>query len=233
MNTLRNVQGMMMHSFEIPATEQPLLQAMLDGQLRPNGVSDHTLLASAHTLPRGVFTLGDINGAYSDSPCMLTPTRSLLPARVAARLVQALKLDMASQVLVLAAGTGYEAALMAPMAGHIVACEDDAVLQGVLRKNLRGIANIEALPNSPLRVPASSTPFTHVLIATPFEVLPSSLLQQLPTTIKIAGVRVSEAGIPTALVMQRQGSVWLEETLFESPVGPVHPALRAADHFVF
>lgn len=220
-------------SFLVPATEQPLLQAMLDGQLRPNGVSNHAVLTSAQSLPRGLFTLGNIDGAYTDSPCSLTATRSLLPARVAARLVQALGLNAESRVLVLAAGTGYEAALLAPMVASVVACEDDEALQGALRSNLRDVKNAEALPNGPLRIPASSEPFTHVLVAAPFEVLPSQLLQALPNSVRLAGVRVSEAGIPTALVLQRQGSVWLEETLFESPVGPVHPALRAADHFVF
>ncbi|MFO0500300.1 MAG: protein-L-isoaspartate O-methyltransferase family protein, partial [Pseudomonadota bacterium] len=187
---------MQTYSFTITAAEQPLLQAMLDGQLRPTGVSDHAVLASAQSLPRGPFTLGDVDGAYTDSPCNLTPTRSLLPARVAARLVQALGLTEESRVLVLAAGTGYEAALLAPMVASVVACEDDEALQGALRRNLRDIKNAEALPNGPLRSPASSQPFTHVLVAAPFEVLPSALLQALPSTIKLAGVRVSESGIP-------------------------------------
>ena len=219
----------------MPATETTHLHAMIDGQLRPNGVADHALLARVAALPRTPFAPKgtELAALYLDQPLPLHGSRSLLPPRTSARLVQALGADDTSRVLVLGAGTGYEAALLAPLVGSLTACEDDAALQPLLRKNLKPYSNASVLPFAPNRVPASSEPFTHVLAAVPFAVLPAAVLGAVGEGGKIAGVRVAETGLPTALVQTRIGKSWLAETLFETAAGPVHPQLAAAEHFVF
>jgi protein-L-isoaspartate(D-aspartate) O-methyltransferase len=208
---------------------------MIDGQLRPNGVSDHTLLARVAALPRAAFAPHGTETAalYLDQPLALSSTRSLLPPRTAARLIQALELNAHSRVLVAAAATGYEAALLAPLVQHVTACEQEPDLLNMLRSNLAPYPNAEVLPFGPTQRLAVSTPFTHLLLAAPFAVVPSSLTELLVEGCKLAGVRVGESGLPTALVRTKHGKAWLEETLFESPAGPVHPALTATEHFVF
>lgn len=216
--------------------DTPWMQSMLDGQLRPHGLCQPLILERVKALPRDAFVLGsaqNCGAAYADTPCPLTETRSLLPVRAVARMVEALNLKPESRVLVLAAGTGYEAAFLAPFASEVVACEDDGALQPLLRKNLRGMENVSVLPNGPLQVPASSQPFTHVVLGAPFEVLPQALLKKLFTPVVVAGVRVQPSGLSTALVMHHQGHTWLEDVLCECPAGPAHPQLRASEAFIF
>jgi protein-L-isoaspartate(D-aspartate) O-methyltransferase len=223
----------MQEQMTMPAPVQ--LQAMIDGQLRPNGVSNHALLARVAALPREAFAPAtpDAAALYLDQPLALSATRSLLPPRTAARLVQALDLNAQSRVLVAAAATGYEAALLAPLVQSVTACEQDPDLLNMLRSNLAACANTDVLPFGPAQRVATSEPFTHLLVAAPFAVLPPCLTELLAEGGKLAGVRVAEAGLPTALIRTKHGKAWLEETLFESPAGPVHPALMATEHFVF
>jgi protein-L-isoaspartate(D-aspartate) O-methyltransferase len=211
------------------------LQAMIYGQLRPNGVSDHALLARVVAVPRAAFAPQGTEAAalYLDQPLPLPHGRSLLPPRTAARLIQALELNSYSRVLVVAAASGYEAALLAPLVESVTACEQDPDLLNLLRSNLAPYPNAEVLPFGPAQRLAVSTPFTHILLAAPFAVLPNSLTELLAEGGRLAGVQVNDAGLPTALVRTKHGKVWLEETLFESPAGPVHPALMATEHFVF
>lgn len=216
-------------------TNTTLLEAMIDGQLRPNGVTDAQLLAQVAALPRQNFvpTSTDPAVLHLDQPLPLGNGRSLLPPRTSARLVQALQLTPTSRVLVVAAGTGYEAALLAPQVAQVTAAEDEPSLLPSLRRNLAEFANAEVLPFGPAQRLASSAPFTHILVAAPFAVAPATLTAQLADGGKLAGVQVNEAGLPTALVRTKHGSTWLEETLFESPAGAIHPAMVAAEHFVF
>ncbi|MCA3243717.1 MAG: hypothetical protein INF43_00225 [Alphaproteobacteria bacterium] len=211
------------------------LEAMIDGQLRPNGVTNTALLARVAALPRQPFAPAGTDPAllHLDQPLPLGGSRSLLPPRTSARLIQALELTPRSRVLVAAAGPGYEAALLAPLVAHVTACEADASLLLALRTNLVDYANADVLPFGPAQRLASSEPFTHVLLAAPFAVVPPVLSALVADGGKLAGVQVNEAGLPTALVRTKHGKSWVEETLFESPAGAVHPALAAGEHFVF
>lgn len=218
-----------------PLPNHACLQAMIDGQLRPNGVTDAALLARVAALLRQPFAPPGTDPAvlHLDQPLPLGNGRSLLPPRTSARLIQALNLTPTSRVLVVAAGTGYEAALLAPLVAKVTACEDDAALLLALRTNLVGYANADVLPFGPAQRLASSEPFHHILIAAPFAVVPPVLSALLAEGGTLAGVQVNEAGLPTALVRTKHGKSWLEETLFESPAGAVHPGLAAHEHFIF
>ncbi len=213
----------------------PVMQAMIDGQLRPNGVTEAWLLARVAALPRAAFvpTATDDAQLHTDQPLALGNGRSLLPPRTSARLIQALNLTAESRLLVVAAATGYEAALAAPQVAQLTAMEDNPTLLPLLRRNLAPHPQATVLPYGPSQPLAVSSLFTHMLVAAPFAILPATLGRLLVEGGTLVGVRCTEAGLPTALVRTKHGKTWLEETLFESPAGAVHPAMAATEHFVF
>jgi protein-L-isoaspartate(D-aspartate) O-methyltransferase len=220
---------------QLQLAETASREAMIEGQLRPNGVTDAALLARVAALPRQPFAPAGTDSAvlYLDQPLPLGYGRSLLPPRTSARLLQALELNAQSRLLVVAAGSGYEAAMAAPLVAHLTAAENNPTLLATLRQNLVNFTNAEILPFGPAQRLAVSQPFTNILVAAPFAVLPAALTELLAEGGKLAGVRVDESGLPTALVRTKHGTTWFEETLFETPAGVVHPALAAAEHFVF
>jgi len=97
---------------------------MIDCQLRPNKVTDERILAAFARVQRELFVPEPLRGvAYVDEDLPLGRGRYLMEPMVAARLLQAAMPDRKDTALVVGAGVGYEAALLALLARSVVALE--------------------------------------------------------------------------------------------------------------
>src|SRR5258708_37645061 len=95
---------------------------MIDGQLRPNRVTNAPLLAVIGELPRERFLPEAMRSvAYADDDVPLGDGRYLMEPMVLARLIQALQPRPADRALVVASGRGYGAALLARLVQSVVA----------------------------------------------------------------------------------------------------------------
>src|SRR5437868_12860234 len=110
---------------------------MIESQLRPNKVTDERVIGAFARLRRELFVPEHLRGvAYVDDDLPLGRGRYLMQPMVAARLLQASMVAPRDTVLVVGAGIGYEAALVALLARSIVALEDDAELARIGRSAL-------------------------------------------------------------------------------------------------
>jgi len=143
---------------------------MVDGQLRPNAVNDPLLLSAMGEIPRGLFApAAQRHRAHADEWVPLgVAGRVMIAPMVLARLLQALLPQPGERALVLAAGTGYGAAVLARMGLSVTAEEGEAALAdrgraacaAALRENRPDI-----LASDPARpAPAGEPPFPLVLI---------------------------------------------------------------------
>lgn len=103
---------------------------MVKCQVLPNKVSSEYLLASMMLIPRENFVDSQYRDfAYSDMAIPLSPaTRRQLKPLQFARLVESLALQPGNKVLVLGAGRGYEAAVLAGMGMQVFAMEENGEL---------------------------------------------------------------------------------------------------------
>ncbi|WP_040847964.1 protein-L-isoaspartate O-methyltransferase family protein, partial [Nitrospirillum viridazoti] len=102
---------------------------MIEGQIRPNKVTDPFVVEAFLAIPRERFVPEALAGvAYVDEDVPVAPGRYLMEPMVLARLVQELSLTRADKVLAVGVATGYAAAIMAEMAGSVVALESDPAL---------------------------------------------------------------------------------------------------------
>jgi protein-L-isoaspartate(D-aspartate) O-methyltransferase len=129
-------------------------RTMVDCQIRTFDVTDQPLLARMLEVPRERFLPGDLAQlAYSDIGLQLKPTgpgeerRTLLPPLVLARLIQAAGVVSTATVLDVGAATGYSSALLAGLAGRVVALESERSLYNALRSNLDafGLAKVQTI----------------------------------------------------------------------------------------
>ncbi|RYG61981.1 MAG: protein-L-isoaspartate O-methyltransferase [Alphaproteobacteria bacterium] len=206
---------------------------MVEGQLRPHKVNHKPLLERFATLPRERFVANEAS-AYLDQPAILAKGREAFSPMVAARLVQALAVTGADNVLVVAAGTGYAAAVLAPLCHSVVAVEDDADLAKQAETNFiaTGVSNATMVVDNPAHGYQPSAPYSAILIDAPFAELHGSLISQLADGGRLAGVRIGADGIPEATVFTKHGNTLIAEVLFETK-GTIHPAFTVSEKFVF
>jgi protein-L-isoaspartate(D-aspartate) O-methyltransferase len=88
-------------------------RAMVDSQLRPEAVTDTAVLAAMAAVPREEFVPAAARAsAYSDRPIALGGGRSMMAPAALGRLLSELAPRAGERALVVAAATGYSAALL-------------------------------------------------------------------------------------------------------------------------
>ena len=126
---------------------------MVDSQVRPNKVTDPRIIAAMRQLPRERFLPPRLAPlAYADEDVPLGEGRVLIEPTVIARLVQLTAIAAGERALVVAAGTGYGAALLAACGARVTALEEAAPLQAVARAVLAELAPV-GQPGRPARSP--------------------------------------------------------------------------------
>jgi protein-L-isoaspartate(D-aspartate) O-methyltransferase len=207
---------------------------MVDGQLRTYDVTDPSLIAAMGAVPRELF-VADPATAYSDKSVdrVQGAARRMMTPMVFARLVQGAAPKADDSVLVVGAGTGYGAAVLARMAGSVVAIESDPTLADAARKTLADLdASNVTVVRGPLKAghPAGA-PYAVILVEGAIDVEPSELLKQLAPGGRLACV-MGRGRAGRALLYSRSGDVVGQRTVTEA-AAPILEEFAAAAEFVF
>jgi protein-L-isoaspartate(D-aspartate) O-methyltransferase len=110
---------------------------MVDNQLRAGGVSDHRLLAAMGEVRRELFVPAERRDlAYADLVHPLGNGRYLGAPAPFAQVVQLAEVGHSDHVLVIGAGAGYGAAVLARIAVEVSGLEADAALASTAQANL-------------------------------------------------------------------------------------------------
>src|SRR3954465_15840571 len=156
---------------------------MVDGQLRPNRVTDPRVLDAMRDLPREEFLPAAARArAYSDEDVPLPGGRTMVAPMVIARLAQLAAVRPGDRALVVCAGTGYGAAVLARCGARVTAIETDAGLAGMAREVLgallpAGVVRIES--DSPVSGFAAGAPYDVILIEGEVPEMPQAVVEQL------------------------------------------------------
>ena len=163
---------------------------MVDGQVRPNKVIDPRIIQAMRSLPRERFVPPRLaSRAYVDEDVPLPNGRALMEPMVIARLVQLLRVQQGERGLVVGAGAGYGAALLAACGAVVVALEEDPGLLALGRAVLPAIAPGVLLTEAPIAAGWSAgAPYDFILIEGAVEAIPEVLAGQLVPLGRIAAV---------------------------------------------
>ncbi len=154
---------------------------MVDGQIRPNRVTDPRVLDAMRSLPRELFVPAhQLPLAYVDEDLPLGEGRYLVEPLVTARLVQMARVREGDRVLVVAAGTGYGAAVMAACSKHVTALEEDDALMTIALRVLPRYAPSVRLVNGRLAAGLPSDgPWDAIMIEGAVTAIPDEYAAQL------------------------------------------------------
>lgn len=207
--------------------------SMVDGQIRPNGVTDPRITQRMRDVPREFFVPKQKQPiAYMDEVIEIAPGRYVIEPMFLAKLIHALDVEPADSVLVIGAGLGYTAAILGGLCGAVIALEEDEELAAQATEILseRGIDNV-AVVTGPLRDGyASQAPYDVIVIDGGYEDVPAGLFEQLAEGGRLGGIR-NEGRSGHAEIFVRVEGVVSKRAAFDAVV-PVLPGFTAPRGFV-
>ena len=202
-------------------------QAMVDSQLRPQGVNDPSVIAAMLLVPREQFVPDEQKPlAYVDRSVPLGEGRALPAAPVLGLLLTALAPVRGERALLVGAGTGYAAAVLKEMGISVDAVEASAALAGVARQN--GVEVVEGAPADGL---PKGAPYDIVLIDGAVEYIPDALVDQLRDGGRLGGA-IFDKGITRLFNGRKAGGGFGYLTIADAAT-PALPGFERPPAFVF
>ncbi len=213
---------------------------MVDSQLKTEGVIDPVVLSAFGEVPRESFVPAKLKAlAYVDNDLQIKPSdgtaggRYLMEPAPLGRLLQAAGINPGDTVMVVGAGLGYTAAVVARMARGVAAVESDPALASEAARNLTaaGITNAHVV-NGPLAAGyPKGAPYDVIIVDGAVEVVPDALLSQLAEAGRLAAV-VGHGRAAQGTVYTRSGDEIGSRPVFNAGVHPL-PGFEKPAAFVF
>lgn len=208
---------------------------MVDSQVRPNKVNDPRIITAMRQLPRERFVPpAQASLAYVDEDVPLGNGRVLIEPMVMARLLQLTAIDAGERALVVAAGTGYGAAVLAACGARVVALEDAAPLLAIARETLAEFAPSVSLVSGPLVFGwPPGAPYDVILIEGAVRSIPSAIGEQLHRENgRLVAIRADGSGTGQAVLAEVTAAGLRTQPMFDCATPPI-PSLLPIPGFVF
>lgn len=207
---------------------------MIEGQIRPNDVTDSRIIAAFGQIPREQFVPPALRGvAYVDEDIEVAPGRYLMEPMVLARLIDAAGIGAGDVVLDLGCVTGYSSAVLAQLAGAVVAVEEDKALAARATALLTELQcdNVAVVCHPLTSGFAGQAPYDVILVNGMFDELPKNIEAQLAEGGRLVGVMNADGAGKAVLYVKRGGLIGRRE-LFDAAVAPL-PGFQAIPAFTF
>ncbi len=153
---------------------------MVESQVRPNGITDHRIIDAMAQVKREDFVPAERKTiAYLDEDVELKEGRFLIEPMAFARMIHLALIKPTDKVLVVGAGTGYGARVIAMLAKSVVALESDPDLLALARGFMDGAGNVEVVEGSLAAGHAAGAPYDVIIVEGRIGAVPESLFAQL------------------------------------------------------
>jgi protein-L-isoaspartate(D-aspartate) O-methyltransferase len=204
---------------------------MVDTQVRPSDVTKFPIIEAMLSVPREAYVPVDLReAAYMGENIALAPGRVVLDPRTLAKMLDALDIQRVEMVLILAAGLGYSAAVIARLAEAVIAVEEDAVMAAEAERTLsaEGVDNVMVMTGALAAGGAKHGPYDVIVIEGGVEDLPDTILAQLKDGGRI-GALYMQRELGVVRIGLRRGGVmsWRDAFNAAAPVLPGFGRVRA------
>ena len=201
--------------------------AMVESQLRPEGVTDPAVLDAMGTIPREKFLPPDTRPlAYVDRAVLMGDGRFLPAPAVLGSLLTQMMPRRGQRALVVGAGTGYSAAVLAAIGLFVTALESSPALAAAARDN--GVDAVEG----PLEAGwKKGAPFDQILLDGAVEHIPEALIAQLADGGRL-GAGLVDRGMTRLIVGRKAGGAFGYLSLSDAGV-PALPGFASVKSFTF
>lgn len=202
-------------------------EAMVESQLRPQAVTDAAVLEAMRRIPREEYLPSHTRPlAYVDRAVAIGDGRFLSAPAVLGQLLTQMKAEPGQRALVVGAGTGYSAAVLAGMGLDVVAIESDPELAAAARA--RKVKIVEAKLEDGH---AAGAPYDQILIDGAVEYIPDALIDQLADGGRL-GAALVDRGVTRLAVGRKAGNAFGTLSVGDAGV-PALPGFQRPRAFTF
>jgi protein-L-isoaspartate(D-aspartate) O-methyltransferase len=202
-------------------------ERMVKEQIEGRGIKDPLTLAALRKVPRHLFVPPSAAGeAYGDSPLPIGHGQTISQPYIVAFMTEALGLRGGESVLEVGTGSGYQAAVLAEIAGKVHTIEIVPELAEEARERLArlGYRNVEVRAGDGYLGWPEAAPFDAIIVGAAAPRIPEPLKQQL----KDGGRLVLPVGdeYQELIVVTRRGSLYDERRVLPVRFVPMTGAIR-------
>jgi protein-L-isoaspartate(D-aspartate) O-methyltransferase len=215
-------------TIQVPIPDYAVARAaMVDSQLRPEGVTDPAVVEAMAAIAREDFLPEAVRPlAYADRAIAIGDGRFLPPPAMLGQLLSRMAPEAGQRALVVGAGTGYSSAVLAHIGLEVVALESSAALAARARD--LGIDVVEG----PLEAGWSlAAPYDFILIDGAIETIPDDIIGQLDEGGQL-GTSLIERGVTRLIVGRKAGGGFGYLSLGDAGT-PALPGFRRPMAFTF
>jgi protein-L-isoaspartate(D-aspartate) O-methyltransferase len=202
-------------------------RAMIESQLRPQGVTDARVLAAMGTIEREKFLPAETRPlAYVDRGVSMGHGRFLPAPSVLGQLLTQMAPVAGQRALVVGAGTGYSAAVLAAMGLSVVALESSPDLAARARE-----LGIEVAEGPLEHGWKAGAPYDQILLDGAVEAIPDAIVAQLADGGRL-GTALADRGITRLVVGRKAGGAFGYLSVADAGV-PALPGFARPRSFTF
>jgi protein-L-isoaspartate(D-aspartate) O-methyltransferase len=186
---------------------------MVEEQIVRRGLRDEDVLSAMRSVPRHLFVPGEAGAeAYADTPLPIGLGQTISQPYMVALMTSLLEVDVRSKVLEVGAGSGYQTAVLAEVAGEVYAVERLAPLAERARATLARLAytNVHLAIGDGARGWHEHAPFQGILVAAAAGEVPPELLGQLADGGRLVVPVGRGRGDQVLTVVERRGDAFEE-----------------------
>lgn len=188
---------------------------MVAAQLRDRGLDDPRVLDAMARVPRELFVPQTLSGeAYADGPLPIGAGQTISQPYMVALSTSLARIPAGGRVLEIGTGSGYQAAVLAQLAAHVVSIERHASLAAGARRALAaaGITNVEVrVGDGSLGVPERA-PFDAIVVTAAAPAIPPALVAQLAPGGRLV-IPTGDRALQRMQVVTRgrDGQLWVQD----------------------
>lgn len=210
-------------------------QTMIDTQVRPNDVTDPRIVRAFQAVPREAFVPRSKRSiAYAETEIATSDGRALWTPRDTGKLIAAVDPSPTDICLVLAAGAGYEAAILSHLCETVIAVEETAEIIDKLASRMAdlGLDRVVGVEADIVRGLPDQAPFDVIIICGMVEHVPSDLTEQLSDGGRLGAVVQIDDALGRGRIYTRAGTSAAYRDAFDARP-PKLEAFNAPRSFVF
>jgi protein-L-isoaspartate(D-aspartate) O-methyltransferase len=192
--------------------------AMVRDQLAGRGINDPRVLAAMGKVPRQQFIApAYAKNAYDDAPLPIAAGQTISQPYMVGLMTQLLDPQPGQRVLEIGVGSGYQAAILAELAGEVVGVERIPALAqaaGLLLSEM-GYANVVVYIGDGTQGWPDRAPYDGILVAAAGPSVPAALTDQLADGGRLIIPVGASGGEQVLMRVTRQGKLLLHENLID------------------